>query len=342
MRKYVTGIAAALVLSVSVFAEEPQLHNDVPDSHVVVKGDTLWDISETFLKNPWLWPEIWHVNSQIENPHLIYPGDVIRLIYLDGKARLTLDTSGRLHKLEPQAHVISTGNAIDTIPLDRIHNFLSRSRIVGEDDFELAPYVVSGADQHLLAGAGDKVYLRGNVESVNTVYGIYRQGDTYIDPETKEFLGVQALDIGSGTIVNTKGEVATLDVTRTTTEVRIGDRLMREEERAIESTFVPSAPLTDVSGVILAVEGGVTQVGKMDVIIINRGERDAVLPGNVLAVYKRGRKIRDRVSGGTVQLPDERAGLVMIFRSFEKLSLGLVLEASQGLSVNDKVKNPNL
>lgn len=340
MIKFFSGLMGILALAAATSAEEPRLRSDVPDVHTVVKGDTLWDISSTFLMNPWVWPAIWHVNPQIENPHLIYPGDKIRLIYLDGQPRLTLDNSGRIFKLEPKAHIISQGDAIETIPLGEINSFLSRSRIVGKEDLELAPYVISGMDQHLILGAGDSLYVRGEVEGEQAVYGIYRKGQVYVDPETREFLGVQAVDIGTGNVKKVDGEISTLAVSRTTEEVRIGDRLLREEERAIDSTFVPSAPVDDINGVILAVEGGVNQVGKMDVVVINKGEREGLVPGNVLAVYKRGTTILDRVSGDRVALPDERAGLLMVFRSFEKVSLGLVLDASQGLKVNDKVRNP--
>lgn len=340
MIKYVTGMIAALGLAVHLHAEEPQLNDNVPDTHTVVKGDTLWGISAKFLKNPWLWPEIWHVNTQIQNPHLIYPGDIIRLIYLDGKPRLTLDDSGRIFKLEPKAHVVSVGEAIDAIPLDEINNFLSRSRILGKDELKEAPYVVSGVDEHLVAGAGDQVYVRGEIDGPRSIYGVYRVGETFKDPETKEFLGVQALDIGTVEVRTVGDDVAKVDVTRTTEEMRIGDRLIKEEERAIDSTFYPSSPIEEIDGLILAVEGGVSQVGKMNVVVINKGTRESVEPGNVMAVYKRGGKIKDRIGGGSVQLPDERAGLIMVFRSFEKVSLALVLEADQGLRINDKVRNP--
>lgn len=334
-----TIISLGSVLGV-VNAEEPQLRDTIPATHTVVRGDTLWDISGTFLQNPWMWPEIWHVNSQITNPHLIYPGDVIRLIYIDGQPRLTLDNSGRIYKLSPKARVLSAGDAIETIPLDKINSFLSKSRIVTEDELKLAPYVVSGADKHLMVGAGDRVYVRGDVLDNYTVYGVYRQGDQFIDPETKEKLGIQALDIGTGEVRSIKGEISTLQISRTTEEIRIGDRLLRQEERSVDSTFYPSPPTGEVDGVILTVEGGLSQVGKMDVVVINRGEREGMVSGNVLSVHKRGGKIRDRVTGDTVELPDERAGLMMVFRVFEKVSFALVLEANQGLKVGDKVRNP--
>lgn len=344
MKKNFLGMASAAALLVVAVAwasaEEPQLRDDVPETHTVVKGDTLWDISSRFLKNPWMWPEIWHVNAQIENPHLIYPGDVIRLVYFQGKPRIEIDTSGRVFKLTPEARVLSADEAIETIPLDKIDSFLSRSRVVEEDELEMAPYVISGGDNHLIVGAGDKAYVRGDVKDKFTVYGVYRRGDEFIDPITRERLGLQALDIGSGEIVALDGEISTLAVTRTTEEIRAGDRLLRQEERAIDSTFYPSPPSGEVDGLILAVEGGISQVGKMDVVVINRGEREGMMAGNVLAIYKRGEKIQDRIAGDRVMLPDERAGLLMVFRVFEKVSFGLILEASRGVSVNDKVRNP--
>ncbi len=340
MKKTILGFLAAATLSANMVAEEPMLRDDVPDTHTVVKGDTLWDISGTFLKNPWMWPEIWHVNAQIENPHLIYPGDVVRLVYFKGQPRLELDTSGRIYKMTPEARVLSAGEAIETIPLDKINSWLSRSRVVGEKDLEQAPYILAGGDDHLIVGADDIAYARGNIQDKFSVYGIYRAGQVFKDPETKEFLGLQALDIGSAEVREVDADISTMLVTRTTEEVRAGDRLLRQEERSIESTFYPSAPVGDVEGLILAVEGGLSQVGKMDVVVINRGAREGIVPGNVMSVHKRGKRIRDRVSGQRVTLPDEQAGLLMVFRVFEKVSFGLVLEASKGLSVNDKVRNP--
>lgn len=344
MKKIFLGMFTATMLSLpliaNVNAEEPLLRDNVPDTHTVVKGDTLWDISGTFLRNPWMWPEIWHVNAQIENPHLIYPGDVIRLVYFSGRPRLELDTSGRVYKMTPKARVLSAGEAIETIPLDKINSFLSRSRVVTDADLEGAPYVVAGGDEHLIVGAGDKVYVRGDVQDKFTVYGVYRRGQEFVDPETKEKLGVQALDIGSGEVRAIDGEISTLLVSRTTEEIRAGDRLLLQEERAIDSTFYPSPPTGEIDGVIMAVEGGLSQVGKMDVVVINRGAREGVIAGNVFAVYKRGARIKDRVTDQTVTLPDERNGLLMVFRVFEKVSFGLVLEAQKGLRVSDKVKNP--
>lgn len=342
MKKYFFGLTLALLLAAPLSAQDaPRLRSDVPDTYTVVRGDTLWDISARFLQNPWMWPEIWHVNTQIVNPHLIYPGDVIKLIYLDGRPRVTVtNRQGPVMKLTPTARELTEAEAIETIPLDKINSFLSRSRVVSKEELEAAPHVVAGGDGHLIVGAGDKFYARGNFSGEEAVYGIYRRGEEYRDPETRERLGIQALDIGSGQLRATEGEVGTLLATRSTEEIRVGDRLLREEERPIDSTFFPSPPNGDIEGVILVVEGGLTQVGKYDVVVINRGAREGVVPGNVFAVYKRGEKVKDRVGGGSVKLPDERAGLLMVFRTFEKVSLGLVLEAQQGLKVNDIIRKP--
>ena len=343
MRKLVLGVLTACLLAVpftSSMAEEPELKGNYPDTYTVRRGDTLWDISDTFLKNPWMWPEIWHVNDQIDNPHLIYPGDVIRLIYVDGQPRLTLDRGERVVKLNPQTRVIEGDDAISTIPLSAINSFLSRSRIVEVGELEQAPHVVSGEDRRLIVGAGDNLYARGEFEDQLATYGIYRKGDLYRDPVTEEVLGVQALDIGTAKLRNINGEIATMEIVRTTEEVRIGDRFLAQEERPVDSYFQPSRPEQEVNGVILAVEGGVSQVGKLDVVVINRGRRESMEVGAVLAVYKRGGELRDRVKGDTVVLPDERAGVLMIFRTFEKVSLGLVLEAERPLAVKDLIRNP--
>lgn len=344
MKKTLIAVLAASLISLFSWANDGLLRDGHPDEYTVKKGDTLWDISNTFLNTPWMWPEIWHVNPQIENPHLIYPGDVIRLIYLDGAPRLTLERTVRLApgegtKLSPSVRVLPNESAIPAIPLDRIDSFLSRSRIVGLGEMEAAPYILAGAEKRLVVGAGDRAYARGQFNGMNN-YGVFRKGEIYKDPITKEVLGIHASSIGMVSVREVQDDIATLSVIRTSEEIRLGDRLLPSEDRAIDSTFYPSAPDAPVEGLILAVEGGVSQVGKMNVVIINRGEREGLLVGNILAIHKQGELVVDRVTGQRVQLPDERAGLLMVFRTFEKMSFGLVLEADRPLSTNDKVRNP--
>lgn len=347
MKKILLAVAAASLISFFSWADDALLKTGHPDEYTVKKGDTLWDISGTFLNSPWLWPEIWHVNPQIENPHLIFPGDLIRLVYLDGQPRLTLERTlkmvpgaGGTTKLSPSIRVQQTEDAISAIPLDKIEVFLSRSRVVEPGQLEASPYVLAGQQQHVIVGAGDRAYARGAFDSQYSNYSIYRKGVAFNDPVTKELLGVYALGIGTASIVKTDADIATLDIVRTYEEVRPGDNLLPSEDRSVDSVFFPSAPDVDIEALIIAVEGGVTQVGKFNVVMINRGEREGLQIGNVLAIYKTGEIVTDRVRGGKVALPDERAGLLMVFRTFEKMSFGLVLEADRALAVNDKVRNP--
>lgn len=339
MRK--TLLVLLLLVTAAVQAQV-QLKDGHPDTYTVVKGDTLWDISGKFLSKPWKWPEIWHANPQVANPHLIYPGDRLSLVYIDGQPRIMLNrgASRGTIKLSPKIRSVPMVEAIPTIPLRAINSFLLSNRIIDTNaEFSDAPYVLAGNAERVVSGTGDRIYVRGQVEN-NAIYGIYRQGRSYIDPFTQEFLGINADDIGSGEVVAVERDVSTMVLTRTTQEVRIADRLFPTEERAINSTFVPSEPSRDINGVILDVPRGVSQIGQFDVVTINKGARDGLLEGNVLAVYKTGETVRDRISGESVKIPDERSGLLMIFRTYDKLSYGLVLYASRQLAVLDKVKNP--
>lgn len=342
MRK---SLLALLLLAAggSLAQAEVQLRAGHPQSYTVVRGDTLWDISGKFLRAPWQWPQLWHVNPQIENPHLIYPGDVLSLVYIDGQPRLMLNrgASRGTIKLSPQIRSTPMIQAIPTIPLEKINSFLLSNRIVDDAaEFEGAPYVVAGNAERVVSGAGDRVYARGDFSAGEVAYGLFRQGKTYVDPETKEVLGINADDIGTGEVVAEEGDIATLVLRRSTQEVRIGDRLFATEERAVNSTFMPSEPASPIDGVILDVPRGVTQVGNFDVVTLNKGSRDGLAEGHVLAVYKTGETVRDRITGEPVKIPDERSGLLMVFRTYERLSYGLILTASRQLAVLDKVRNP--
>ncbi|MFS1523701.1 LysM peptidoglycan-binding domain-containing protein [Microbulbifer sp. 2304DJ12-6] len=351
-------LAAVLLLTVTHGAraqEQVRLNPDRPDAYMVQKGDTLWDISSEFLVQPWYWPEIWQVNPQVENPHLIYPGDGLRLVYVDGQPQLQLQRGPRAYQLSPgvdgnrltaQIRREAVEDAIPAIPLDAINAFLSRTRIVEPDAFEGTPYIVSGSDNHILMGAGDTIYARGEFAVPLASYGLYRPGPVFVDPVSRESLGRQALGVGKVDLLQLDPDtlpgfsVATLGVANTAREIRLEDRLMPVEERAIDALFHPSAPAVDVDGLIVGVDEGVTQIGKLDVVILNLGNRDGVVAGDVLAVYKRGALVRDRLAGDSVKLPDERAGEMMIFRTFEKMSLALILEADRPLAVMDLVRNP--
>lgn len=327
-----TGIQAAV-----------QLKEGHPERYTVVKGDTLWGLAERFLQKPWEWPQIWHINRQVANPHLIYPGDVLSLVYIDGQPRLTMARaeSRGVIKLSPHVRSQPIAEAIPTIPLTAISSFLLGNRIIDSaEQLARAPYILAGNAERVISGQGDRVYARGNFTKPQPAYVLFRQGKSHVDPETQELLGINADDVGSAELVAVDAEVASLNLTRITQEVRLGDRLLPSEDRAINTTFTPAAPDKPVSGMILDVPRGVTQIGQFDVVILNKGARDGLEEGNVLAVYKKGETVRDRLTGEQIKIPDERAGLLMVFRLYEKLSYGLVLQASRSLSVEDRVRNP--
>ncbi len=322
-----------------------------PDVYTVVKGDTLWDISGKFLSRPWLWPEIWQINPQIENPHLIYPGDQIALIYVDGQPRLSLTRGdagrtfrmspgpGGTERLSPKIRATPIVSAIPTIALDSIQSFLVQNRVVEPVVLEAAPYVLQGESERLVLGAGDRVYVRGELVDSES-YTLVRKGPLYVDPDTEEVLGREATYIGLGSATAQEGPIATFALASTREEVQIGDRVLPTEERKVDSNFFPSAPESDVRGQIISVFDGVTQVGQYDVVVLNRGQREGMEVGNVLAIYKRGALARDRIARETIRLPSERAGLLMVFRTFEKLSYGLVLSADRPLAIYDEIRNP--
>ncbi|MBT4162920.1 MAG: LysM peptidoglycan-binding domain-containing protein, partial [Gammaproteobacteria bacterium] len=240
-------------------AEDSLLREGHPDQYEVKEGDTLWGIASMFLKDPWYWPEIWHVNPSIDNPHLIYPGDEIVLNYVGGDPQLSLKRGpggrtyklkpeqrvrqgDRYEKLEPRVRVEPLSGAIPAIPLDAVASLMSTGRIVEEDTLELAPRILSGKSERLIFGPGDQFYARGQWDENTSVYGIFREGNVYLDPETEEILGFEAIEVGLARAVERSGDVVTFDLTSVKEDVRIGDRLMPTEERRVESTFYPTPP----------------------------------------------------------------------------------------------------
>ena len=348
MRKAFLGFLGCVLIALMPIAngqEGDMLRLDHPDRYVVKKGDTLWDISETFLKSPWLWPEIWHVNPQIQNPHLIYPGDVISLVYVDGEPRLTLERGdgGRTVKLSPTKRVEPIDTVIPAIPLEAINAFLTRSRVEDADTLNNASYVVSGHEGRILSGSSDKLYARDYQDgglNLYSAYGVYRPGDAYIDPDTNEVLGVEALEVGQGKVIQKDSDISTLRMNSSTEEIRLQDRLLPTEETRLIPTFFPSSAKLEQPAKIISVLGGVTQVGQFDVVAINRGEREDIEVGNVMAIYHKAGSVKDRLQNEVVELPSERAGILMVFKVFEKMSYGLVLEAQRPLALYDELRNP--
>ena len=326
-------------------SNSPALNNDVPLNYVVQQGYTLWGISGVYLQEAWRWPELWDTNPQLDNPHRIYPGDVLALRWEGGRPRLGLSSRGGL-KLSPNVRSQSLDTAIPPIPRDQIDPFLRNNRILESGAFSGLPYVIAGDAQRIISGLGDRIYVRGPVASGDQVFGIIREGSPVIDPTTQEVLGITALDIGSASLTSggTEGSsdaVKEFEITRMTEEIRIGDRLIPLQAGIMDSFFQPKSPGVEIeNGFMVAVNSGVTQIGPMSIVTINRGDREAVMVGDVFAIYQTGEIVQDPVKQGMVALPDVRAGVLMVFAVYEKASFGLVLTATRPLAVGDKIRNP--
>ncbi len=323
---------------------------EAPQRYVVVKGDTLWDISSRFLTDPWRWPELWDSNPQIANPHLIYPGDVLILAYRDGRPIIQIHRGGVIsttapgipeQRLSPKVRVEGLDRAIPTIPIDAIRPFLSRPRVVTEKELEAAPYIISTADKHLIAGPGHRVYVRGLADADMTEYVVVRPGDIYRNPDNpREIIGYEAIHLGDVQLKEFSG-VSTLQITSSTREILNGDRLLPANDSLPDTSFMPRAPKDKVMGKIIAVPGGVSLIGQYQVVAISLGQREGMEPGHVLAIYQSGEMVRDRLRDNElVKMPDEHAGTLMIFRTFERVSYGLVMKATRTMHVMDMVTNP--
>ena len=333
------GLLLGLTLAANVMAADIELNPSHPDRYVVVKGDTLWDISARFLKTPWRWPDIWQANEQIANPHLIYPGDVIELSFVDGQPRLTLNRGNG--KMSPSIRKSSLAEAIPVIPIDAISAFLAKPRVMTQEEYDAAPYIVAFSDEHILGSAGIKAYVRTLEEGSSGGYSVVRQGEEYKDATTGESLGFESFFIADSTVEVT-GDPGTVMLSKSTREAGKGDRLLPTEEGVVVQNFYPHAPASDLKGHIIGVVDGVSQIGQYNVVVVDIGLKDGVEVGHVFMVSHAGETVRDVIAGGDseVTLPNEEAGTLMIFRTFDRVSYGLVMEAKRVMHRLDVIQAP--
>jgi hypothetical protein len=348
-----------------------ELAPNAPDEYTVKPGDTLWAISRLYLLRPWRWPELWGMNiSEIANPHRIYPGQVLYLDKTGGRARLTMrrgaggSADGGTIKLSPRTRFDSlAGMALPTLNPSVIEPFLSEPIVVDADTLQAAPRIVAGNDSRVLLSRGDRAYARGNAETplLETPgplknFRVFRSATPLKDPGTGEILGYEAqylgkaqLQRGESTTVETTNDKdvitvvpASVDIIAAREEIRAGDRLLPEPPRQLLS-YVPRAPTTQVEGRIISVYGNAVQFAAQNqVVAINKGTRDGIDSGHVLAILKNGETILDRTGARkeTIKLPNERIGLLMVFRPFEKVSYALVLEITDTPKAGDFLVNP--
>jgi LysM repeat protein len=323
---------------------------NAPESYVVKRGDTLWGIAKVFLRDPWFWPEIWQVNPQVQNPHLIYPGDTLRLVYIDGRPSIMLQRGGDA-RVEPRVRSEPIEGAVTTIPYETVAAFMSKPTVLSPDQIKAAPYVLATRDLHVAMAEGNTLYARGfsTPAAMGTHYNFVRVGDALRDPDDNRIVGYDGIFTGAGHVTRV-GDPVTLIMTESSRETEEGDKLFAGGAD-VPLDFIPSPPKVKVHGRIMAVSDGVTIIGQYQVVVINRGARDGLAPGNVLSVFEAGPVVADtanrgflrsmtRLTATKVRLPDERSGTFMVFKTFDSMSYGLIMEATSIIRVADRVENP--
>lgn len=331
---------------------------NAPDEYVVKRGDTLWDISKVFLREPWYWPEIWYINPQVQNPHLIYPGDVLKLVYVEGQPRLTIAERGAVargegtKRLSPGVHREPLSQAITAIPYEVVAGFAQRPTLLTKDDVEEAPYIVAMRDGHMIGGLGYDFYAKG-IEGtpVESRFNIIHVEGKVIDPETKDLLGYTGIYAGTGAVTGDT-DPTKLTMVEVAREALQGDKLFPQTVDVV-TDFVPHSPATEVDATVISVRA-VAVAGQYNVVALNRGTRNGLEPGHILSVERKGGSVVDKYSKGglatdrkisgrggkKVELPSERVGIVMVFKAYERISYGLIMETTHEIYEGDHAKNP--
>ncbi len=340
-----------------VYLSADQIEDNAPQTYTVVRGDTLWDISDRFLKEPWRWTEIWKYNEQILNPHLIYPKDVIALNYVDGKPIISLTRNGTLIpslgvstaqgtnttvangivKLSPRIRKESLEDAISTIKRDSIAQFLMHPRVMEESDLASSPYVVANGDDRLISSTGSKIYARGKFNRNLTSYSIFRKNKVLIDPVDGKKLGYEIVHVSDAKLLSV-GDPSVLSLTRNKMETVTGDILLPVDHELTSYNYTPRLPALEGEGRIVSLANAITQTGKDQVVVLNVGSDSNLQEGDVLAVETRGLNVIDTHGAHKrehVQLPNQRTGVLMVFKTFDKVSYALVMESTRPIKVND-------
>jgi hypothetical protein len=349
-----------------VLAADVTIAADAPDRYVVVPGDTLWGISGRFLKDPWRWPQLFEMNKdQIKNPHRIYPGDVIVLDRTAGRARVvTTETviSPRI-RVEPRE-----ADAIPSIPAAAIEPFLTQPLVIDQAMLDNAPRIVATEENRVVVATGNKAYARG-IDGPADYWQVFRPGGQLIDPDSQEALGFEAIYLGDARVLR-PGEVSTVEIVKSNQEMYIGDRMFAAA-KPVFASYVPRAPEKTIRGRVISAYGGLAEIGTNGIVTLNKGARDGVEVGNVLAVFRsaesagRNRRAHDgepisgfrntplygrqgptgsdptiRPPAPETNLPPERHALVFVFRTFEKVSYAIVMQSNAPVNVLDLIQNP--
>jgi nucleoid-associated protein YgaU len=363
LRKSITALAFfGFVAAASAQAPSSPLtlKPDAPDRYVVVPGDTLWGISQRYTDSPWRWPELWGLNKdQIRNPHLIYPGYVILLDRASGKLSIATGTGEQrgtsagepttsgAQRLEPRVRTETlASDSIPSIPASVIEPYLSRPLVVEPDGLDKAPTIIGTQTDRVILSAGNTAYVRGIASTAEDTWYVYRRGAALVDPDTNQTLAYEAVYLGTAQVTR-RGDPATVVLTTAVQEVEAGDKLVAAA-RAQTINYAPRSPSKQIQGRVMAIYGGVSRVGEagpQSIITINRGKRDGLEVGHVLALYALGGSVRDRsrpanAPDARIDLPNERAGLAFVFRVFDRVSYALVMRVTRPVGPLDVVQTP--
>jgi LysM repeat protein len=334
-----------------------RIRTEAPLRYVVKRGDTLWDIAGYYLRDPWQWPELWYANPQVENPHLIYPGDELFLVWVEGMPRVArrpdvplaqererpplVTPPAGIEKRSPEVREQPLDEAIYTIPIEAIRAFLRGPRVIDRSVLKDAPYVLDFQEDQLIAGADSTAYVLNLRNRAITRYQIIRLGREYRDPDNNDLIGHEAIPVAE-TEVRAYGDPSTVYITRSVIETRVGDHLLPLDDVQMAARFQPRAPARRVDGRIISVYDGASKIGQFQVVALNRGTRHGLEPGHVLSIYQTGRTAKDPKSwfSRQVQLPDVYAGTVMVFKTDTRLSYALVMNAVRPIHVLDRAERP--
>lgn len=371
-------IISLLVVAASItwaaVASAQDLKADAPDRYTVQRGDTLWGISGRYLENPWNWPRLWDMNrEQVRNPHRIYPGDVLVLDRSTGRLQVETVT------LLPSVRTEDLSEAVPTIPPGVIEPFISRPMVIGENELDSAPKIMATEESRVVVGAGNIAYVRGLAKEKGENWYIYRRGDKLIDPDSGATLGYLGLYLGEAR-VRQFGEISRIEIVKSTQEIYTGDSLVPVTREAPVFAYVPRAPSGKVQGRVMALNDNLYETGRYSVVSLSRGSKDGLESGHILALYRSPNTARYSLRTSSMlgrtgpagndgrrpyyqeqlnvrnspvfskqvpindsdlaKLPDERYGLVMVFRTFERASFALVMQSRLPVAIDDVFTTP--
>tara|TARA_R110001583_G_scaffold2536_10_gene18284 strand:+ start:5891 stop:6979 length:1089 start_codon:yes stop_codon:yes gene_type:complete len=348
------SIIIGVALSMTALADKVQLKTNHPETYTVQKGDTLWGISSHFLNSPWLWPHLWEKNTQIQNPHLIYPGDVLNLIWIDGEPKLTRKP---LKKLSPTPRLQEKSNAIPTIPLGAIEAFLSKDHIIDPTLLKGSPRLLGDAIGSPRFFEGDIFYAQGQYDK-GKLYGIYRLGEVYQNNKG-ENLGTELIFIGHSQVskspnVDSTDQVTAHDLMRSSREARQGDLILPiPEYESLPAYFIPQSVPKSIKGNILAALNNASAIGKWDIVVVNKGKQDNISIGSMFSIsrssprllvaqddiiYQEDGDAFEKIGDSNLILPPERIGELMVFKVYDKVSIAIIMRAKDVIGSKYKIE----